>query len=269
MATLAEVARSVDLGAGVASARLSIAARAAAVALGAAVVASVAGPLAAVARPVALSSAVIGAERGALGAAAAGIGPLRPLTFAGEQVPPGAAWGPLAGPGAALVTLMDAASIARSLAVPKSSAPFVSAFDIGAAAGMPALYAAWPLPAGACIAPKLGALAIARGEAWTWDESGQIVIAGRVLIGASGVPIVATAATWVDTYVTRIVEAVAHDVGMAAVVSGAERDHWLSVQRTANAAGIARLAVALRNPALDSDQRAALAADLAFLQIAV
>lgn len=269
MATLVEVARPVALASGVGPVSLSIAARAAAVGLVAVIAAGVAGPLAAVARPVSLSSAVAGSERGALGAAGAKIGPLRALSFAGEQIPPGAAWGALAGPGAALVTLMDAASVARPLAALKSSAPFASTFDVGQAVGMPAAYAAWPLPAGACIAPKLGALAIARGEAWTWDESGQVVIAGRVLIGASGVPIVATSAAWVDTYITRIVEAVAHDVGMAAVVSGAERDHWLSVQRTANAAGVARLAVALRNPALDSDQRAALAADLVFLQTAV
>lgn len=269
MATLVEVARPVALGAGVASARLSIAAAALAVGLSAAVVASVAGPLSAVARPVALSPAVVGSERGALGAAGAAIGPLRALTFAGEQIPPGAAWGALAGPRAALVTLLNAACVARPLAAPGGSQAFASAFDVGAAVGMPALYAAWPLPVGACIAPKLGALAIARGEAWTWDASNQIVIAGRVLIGASGVPIVATSEDWVGAYITRIVDALARDVGMAAVVSGAERDHWLSVQRSANAAAIARLAVALRAPGLDADQRAALDADLAFAQIAV
>ena len=165
---------------------------------------------------------------------------------------------------------------ANSLPIPmggwRGSAPFSSTFDLGAAAGLPASWAAYPLPAGQFIGQRLAALVVARGEAWGFDGvANRITFAGKVLVNGQGEEVVvpypaeATQAEWADSFITKIVAELAAPAGFAAVLSGAERAHWLSVERIAAAKAAGALLRAARRVGLDPGRVEALNADAVFL----
>lgn len=145
----------------------------------------------------------------------------------------------------------------------KTSSPGKSAGE--SAYVLPAEWAAWPLPAG-YIGEAAALLALARGEAWAVSEAG-LLIGGRVLVDQYGVT-AEMDAEYAGRWVGRQLSTVEKMLGVIWMASGPAKVAAMSDMRAATWGDVRKRAKSLGG-VVDGQVRAALIADLDFLQVSV
>ena len=144
-----------------------------------------------------------------------------------------------------------------------ASGPGVSAGELAYA--LPDAWAAWPLPSG-YIGEALLLAALARGEPWGL-VSGGVQVGGRVLIDQYGAELLLNESD-VNKWLKRQLLTVEKMLGAVWMAAGDARNEALSDMRAASWADVRKRAKSLSGVA-DTTKRAALSADLDFLQRAV
>lgn len=144
-----------------------------------------------------------------------------------------------------------------------ASGPGVSAGEL--AYMLPDAWAAWPLPGG-YIGEALLLAALARGEPWGL-VSGGVQVGGRVLIDQYGAVLPLNEAD-VGKWLKRQLLVIEKMLGAVWMAAGDARNEALSDMRAASWADVRKRAKSLPGVA-DEAKRAALSADLDFLQRAV